>query len=220
MQYLDGVINQGIGHSDAALAIFQRPQFSLTTVTATTAPAHLELTILSTLNSILIIRDPSHPSHHLLPSLLPSLDAHHSHIKSSKPLTSAHNLILATSPNPTAPGMVKTKQYIHHALSPAKAIANNQLLCIALSLMFDKFFKGVVGEQSEKSARASETMARKGADALWKSVGAGVVGATLELAGRGEEAERVRDLGRDIARGLPEQVVQWEEQEGEDVDMR
>ncbi|KAL8855187.1 MAG: hypothetical protein Q9221_000093 [Calogaya cf. arnoldii] len=221
IQYLEGVINQGIGHLDTALSIFQRPHFSVTSLTTIiTTPAHLELAILSTLNSILIIRDPSHLSHHLLPPLLSSLDPHIPHIKNSKPLTSAYNLILATSPNPTAPGMVKTKQYIHNALSAAKAIANNQLLCITLSLMSDKFFKGVVGEQSEKSARASEMMARKGADALWKSVGAGVVGATLELAGRGEEAEKVRDLGREIARGLPEGVVQWEEEGGEDVDMR
>ncbi|KAL9041029.1 MAG: hypothetical protein Q9180_001545 [Flavoplaca navasiana] len=220
IQYLDGVIKQGIGHLDDALSIFQRPHFSVTSVTATMSQAHLELAILSTFNSILIIRNPSHPSHHLLPPLLTSLEPHLPHIKISKPLTSAYNLILATSPNSALPTIPKTKQYIHTALSAAKAIANNQLLCIALSLMSDKFFKGVVGEQSEKSARASETMARKGMDALWRSVGAGIVGDTMELAGRGEEAEKMRDLGREIARGLPEGLVQWEDAAREDVDMR
>lgn len=90
-----------------------------------------------------------------------------------------------------------------------------------------KFFKGVVGEQAEKSARASENLARKGMDGLWKSVSAGVLGDTLEMAGRGEEAEKIRDVGREIARGLPEGVVRWEEGGGEggeeeegDVEMR
>lgn len=77
-----------------------------------------------------------------------------------------------------------------------------------------KFFKGVVGEQAEKSARASENLARKGMDALWRSVSAGVVGDTLEMAGKGEEAARVMGVGREIARGLPEGVCRWEE-EGE-----
>ncbi|KAL8771315.1 MAG: hypothetical protein Q9209_003220 [Squamulea sp. 1 TL-2023] len=217
--YLEGIINQGTGHLDTALSIFQHSDFSLSNL-ITTSPSHLDLAILSTFNSILIVRDPSHSSHHILPSLLSSLEPHLTHIKHSKPLTSAYNLILATSPNPTAPTIVKTKQYLQNSLSAAKAIANNQLLCITLSLMSDKFFKGVVGEQSEKSARASENLARKGNDALWKSVSAGVVGETLELAGRGEEAERVRSMGMEIARGLPEGVLKWEDKHGEDVDMR
>lgn len=79
-----------------------------------------------------------------------------------------------------------------------------------------KFFKGLVGEQAEKSVRASENLARKGMDGLWRSVSAGSVGETLEMAGRVEEAGRVREMGREIARGLPEGVVQWEgEREGD-----
>lgn len=77
-----------------------------------------------------------------------------------------------------------------------------------------KFFKGVVGEQAEKSARASENLARKGGDGLWRSVSAGVVGESLELAGREEEAEKMREIGRDIARGLAEGIVRWEDVEG------
>ncbi|KAL8734508.1 MAG: hypothetical protein Q9166_001408 [cf. Caloplaca sp. 2 TL-2023] len=216
--YLDGVINQGMGHLDTALSIFQLPCFSIINQTAS-SPTQLDLSILSTLNSILIIRSPDHPSHHLLPSLLTSLEPHRSHINTSKPLRSAYNLILATPPHPTTPTIVKTKQYLQVSLSAAKATANNQLLCITLSLMSHKFFKGVVGEQSEKSAWASQNLARKGMNALWRSVSAGIVGESLELAGKGEEAEKVRSMGREIARGLPERLVQWEE-DGEDVEMR
>lgn len=69
-----------------------------------------------------------------------------------------------------------------------------------------KFFKGVVGEQAEKSARASQTLAAKGRDVLWGSVAAGVLGDTLEVAGRGEEADKVRGEGLRIASGLPEEI--------------
>ncbi|KAL8943933.1 MAG: hypothetical protein Q9216_000745 [Gyalolechia sp. 2 TL-2023] len=215
IQYLDGVIHQGTGQLDNALSIFQRPCLSLPTkATTSSSPTHIDVAILSTFNSILIVRSPSHPSHHLLPSLLSSLEPHLPRINTNKPLLSAHNLILATSPHPT-PTIVKTKQYLQFSLQAAKAASNNQLMCITLNFMSYKFFKGVVGEQAEKSARASENLARKGMDGLWKSVSAGVLGDTLEMAGRGEEAERIRNGGREIARGLPDGVVKWEEGESE-----
>ena len=68
--------------------------------------------------------------------------------------------------------------------------------------MSAKFFKGVVGEQAEKSARASLSLARKGGDRLWWSVADGVLGDTLEVQGKGAEAEAVRREGREIAAGL------------------
>ncbi len=69
-----------------------------------------------------------------------------------------------------------------------------------------KFFKGVVGEQAEKSARASQSLAAKGRDVLWGSVAAGVLGDTLEVAGRGDEGDKVRAEGMRIANGLPEEI--------------
>lgn len=218
IQYLDGIINQGIGQLDNALSIFQRPCFSLPAKSVTSSPpTHIDLAILSTFNSILIVRSPSHPSYSLLPTLLLSLEQHLPRINSTKPLLSAYNIILATSSHP-APTIVKTKQYLQLSLQAAKAVSNNQLMCITLNFMSYKFFKGVVGEQAEKSARASENLARKGMDGLWKSVSAGVLGDTLEMVGRVEEAEKIRDRGREIARGLPERVLRWEEggEEGED----
>lgn len=83
-------------------------------------------------------------------------------------------------------------------------------MCMTLNFMSSKFFKGVVGEQAEKSAKASDNLARKGMDSLWKTVSAGVLGDTLELAGKGKEAEEVRSQGREIAMGLPDGVQRWE----------
>lgn len=69
-----------------------------------------------------------------------------------------------------------------------------------------KFFTGVVGEQAEKSARASKVLAGKWGDALWSVVGAGLVGECLEMAGRGGEAEQMMRDGVEGLRAVPEEV--------------
>lgn len=74
-----------------------------------------------------------------------------------------------------------------------------------------KFFRGVVGDQAEKSARASQVLARKGMDRLWCSVAAGVLSDTLEVMGRSAEAEQVRKEGRELAKGLPPRI--WKDGE-------
>ncbi|KAI4258827.1 MAG: hypothetical protein LQ352_001038 [Teloschistes flavicans] len=211
-QYLHGVIKQGTGEFDAALSVFQSPYLSIGHPT-TCVPAHLDLAILSVFNSILILRTPSHPSHGLLSSLMSSLEPHLSRIKNSKALASAYNIILATPLDPP-PTIVRTKQYLQHALQAARGVSNNQLICITLNFMSYKFFKGVVGEQAEKSARASENLARKGMDGLWQSVSSGLLADTLDMAGRAQEAESMREVGREIARSLPKGVIQWEDEEG------
>ncbi|KAL8781728.1 MAG: hypothetical protein Q9194_000232 [Teloschistes cf. exilis] len=216
-QYLHGVIEQGTGNPDAALTVFQSPYLSIGHPTSC-PPAHLDLAVLSIFNSILIIRDPSHPSHGFLSSLMSSLEPHLSRIKNSKTLASAYNIILATPLDPP-PTIVKTKQYLQHALQAARSVSNNQLICITLNFMSHKFFKGVVGEQAEKSARASEILARKGMDGLWQSVSSGLLADTLDMAGKGQEAESMRQVGREIAKSLPEGVIKWEEEERH-ADMR
>ncbi|KAL8742180.1 MAG: hypothetical protein Q9190_005294 [Brigantiaea leucoxantha] len=207
-QYLEGIINQGTGSLDIALSVYTSPFLSLSNLQSSPNPVHFTLALLSTLNSILIVRSPSHPLQHQLPALVSSLEPHVPYITTSKPLQSAYNIILATSPYPS-PTIVKTKQYLQVALQAAKGCSNNQLMCMTLNFMSWKFFRGVVGEQAEKSARASDNLARKGMDAMWKTVSAGVLGDTLEVAGKSKDAEEVRRQGREIARGLPKGVQRW-----------
>ena len=66
-----------------------------------------------------------------------------------------------------------------------------------------KFFKGVVGDQAEKSARASANLAKKGRDGMWMSVATGILGDTLEVMGKTEEAEAVRKEGLEYTANLP-----------------
>ena len=60
-----------------------------------------------------------------------------------------------------------------------------------------------MGEQAEKSAKASANLARKGRDSLWISVADGVLAETLECQGKMEEAEAARREGKDVAARLP-----------------
>lgn len=76
-------------------------------------------------------------------------------------------------------------------------------MTITLNFMSWKFFRGSVGDQAEKSARASVQLAKKGRDSLWVSVADGVLAETLEGRGKGEEAEGVGREGREIAGKLP-----------------
>jgi hypothetical protein len=204
--YLDGVIQQGTGNLSRALQIFQSPSLAL----SNPAPSRLQhdLAILSILSTLLIIRSPTHPSHYQVPALLSSLEALHlSPTTSNKSLLSATHLLLATATGGST--IVRTKQHLQFALQAAKQASNNQLMCMTLNFMSWKFFRGVVGDQAEKSARASQNLARKGMDRLWASVAAGVLSDTLEVMGRVAEAEDVRREGREIAKTLP--TALWRE---------
>lgn len=74
---------------------------------------------------------------------------------------------------------------------------------MTLTFMSWKYFRGVVGEQAEKSARAGRAMAKKANDRLWVSVTDEMLAETLERQGKGEEAGSVRDEGMRVTMGLP-----------------
>jgi len=207
VQYLEGVIYQGTGSLDTALTIFLGPSFSLPEPHKL-APSHayLDLSILAALNSLLIIRSRTHPPFEVAPliSRLEPLCKENP----SKGILSAYNLVLATVLSDDT--IVHQKQCLQNALQAAKACLNNQLMCFTLNLMSWKFFRGVVGQQAEKSARASQSLAQKGKDVLWTSVSAGLLADTLEIQGRPEEAEAVRAEGKRFAGALPEAVQRLE----------
>ncbi|MCJ1293823.1 hypothetical protein MMC34_005379 [Xylographa carneopallida] len=211
IHYLDAVIHQATGDLASALTIFQSPTFTLPPSPPSPhgplpPQLHHELSLLAALNTLLIIRSPTHPKHGLFPALLSQLEPL-ALGSPSKNIHAAYYLLRATSPTSTtsdpAPGIVKTKQYLQSALQAAKQAANNQLMCIALNFMSWKFFNGVVGEQAEKSARAGLKMAKNGADALWLGVALGRLAETLERQGKGEEAGAVRREALDVAARLP-----------------
>lgn len=74
---------------------------------------------------------------------------------------------------------------------------------MTLTFMSWKYFRGVVGEQSEKSARAGRAMAKKANDRLWVSVTDQMLAETLDRQGKADEARAVREEADRLLMGLP-----------------
>ncbi|KAF7117518.1 hypothetical protein CNMCM5793_006540 [Aspergillus hiratsukae] len=201
IEYATGALAQATGDLKAALSIFQSPLLSLSSITSKTArnDPRRDIAILAALNTILILRDPDHPSHSNLPSALSLVE---SFCKGSpnKYIQAAYYLVCATVQTEST---IQTKQYLQQALQSATAISNSQITCMTLTFMSWKYFRGVVGEQAEKSARAGRAMAKKANDRLWVSVTDEMLAETLERQGKSEEAEGVRDEGHRVMTGLP-----------------
>ncbi|KAL9132826.1 MAG: hypothetical protein Q9175_006001 [Cornicularia normoerica] len=200
--YLEAVIHQGIGNLTEALSLYQSFVLSLpaTPEQRSRSQLSLDISILSTLNTLLIIRLPSHPQNHLVPSLVSSLELLCLQNQNHQ-ICSAYHLVAATTSSDT---ILLTKQYLQSALQASKQTDNKHLMCMVLNLMSWIFFRGVVGEQAERSARASQNLAQQCMNGLWMSVSAGLLGDTLEVVGRNDEAERARQSGLRTSGSLPQ----------------
>lgn len=201
MEYAAGTIAQATGDLASALSIFRSPLLLLSPSASKTSrndPCR-DTCILAALNTVLIIREPGHPSHSHLPNILALLE---SFCQSSpnKYIQAAYYLVCATVQTEST---IQTKQYLQQALQSANAISNCQITCMTLTFMSWKYFRGVVGEQAEKSARAGRAMAKKANDRLWGSVTDEMLADTLERQGKTDEARGVREEGEMLNMGLP-----------------
>ncbi|KAJ5166349.1 uncharacterized protein N7482_005130 [Penicillium canariense] len=201
IQYAAGTIAQATGDLAGALSIFQSPLLLLSPSASKTArndPCR-DTCILAALNTILIIRDPSHPSHFHLPTIQATLETFCQN-GPNKYIQAAYYLVSATVQTEST---IQTKTFLQHALQSATAISNTQITCMTLTFMSWKYFRGVVGEQAEKSARAGRAMAKRANDRLWVSVTDEMLAETLERQGKGDEARGVREEGQRLITGLP-----------------
>ncbi|KAJ5669249.1 hypothetical protein N7462_010319 [Penicillium macrosclerotiorum] len=201
MEYAAGTIAQATGDLAGALKIFQSPLLSLSPSASKTSrndPCR-DTCILAALNSVLIIRDPAHPSHSHLPVIQTLLDSFCQN-SPNKYIQAAYFLVCATVQTDST---LQTKQFLQQALQSATAISNSQITCMTLTFMSWKYFRGVVGEQAEKSARAGRAMAKRANDRLWASVTDEMLADTLERQGKNEEARGVREEGQRLIQGLP-----------------
>ncbi|QGA21991.1 hypothetical protein EYB26_009705 [Talaromyces marneffei] len=201
MAYATGVIAQGNGDLVAALAAYDSPLLSLSSSTNRTMrnDPRRDTAILAGLNTILILREPSHPSHSRLEQVLALVEPQCLG-SSNKYIQAAYYLVCATVHNEST---IQTKQYLQQALQSATGINNSQITCMTLTFMSWKYFRGVVGEQSEKSARAGRAMAKKANDRLWVSVTDQMLAETLDRQGKADEARGVREEADRLLMGLP-----------------
>ena len=200
--YLQAIIFQGTGNLTEALSLYQSAPLSLPAPSEQRSGSKisLDISILSTLNTILIIRSPSHPQKYLASSLVSSLEPLCLHHQNHQ-ICSAYHLVAATTLSET---IHLTKQSLQSALQASKQTDNKHLMCMVLNFMSWKFFRGVVGDQAERSARASQSLAHQCMNGLWISVSAGLLADTLEVVGRNEEAARARQSGVKASTGLPQ----------------
>ena len=201
MKYASGIIYQGTGDLKSALSTFQHPIFALNqpaNKNSRNDPCR-DTAILAALNSILILRDPSHPSHSLAAKTLAAVELFCRN-SSNKYIQAAYFLVCATVHTEST---IQTKRDLHQSLQAATAISNTQITCMALTFMSWKYFRGVVGEQSEKSAMAARAMARKADDKLWTSVTEELLAETLDRQGKTGEARALREKADIALLGLP-----------------
>ncbi|RMJ21535.1 hypothetical protein PHISP_07593 [Aspergillus sp. HF37] len=201
MEYATGMIAQATGDLKGALVIFQSLISPLTSTAGKTTrhDPRRDSAILAAINTALILRDPAHPSHSNLTSLMSTIESSCKN-NPNKYIQTAYYLVWATVQTGSN---IQTKQFLQQTLMSATAINNSQITCMTLTFMSWKYFRGVVGEQAEKSARAGHAMARKANDRLWVSVSDEMLAETFDKQGKEDEARGIREEGHRVMMGLP-----------------
>jgi hypothetical protein len=150
VKYLEGAIHQATGDLNTALRIFQSATFALSPPTPDTPPSRKpgrpsinpkhqqdstvrRFSLLAVLNSILIVRSPSHPQHHLLQPLLTSVEPLIVST-SNRAIHASYSLVLSTVDD-SSTTILKTKQHLGSALSVARLGGNAQVTALALILI-------------------------------------------------------------------------------------
>lgn len=199
VEYATGVISQATGDLQSALLVFRKPIFDLGQFKSKNArnDPRRDVSILAAINTVLIERDSSSPSA-VTTDLLSVLNTFCRN-SPSKYIQAAYYTLSAT----TQTGSLQTRHELHHALQAATAISNSQITCICLTFMSWRYFRGVVGEQSEKSAMAARAMAGKADDRLWISVTEELLASTLDSQGKPNQARASRDAADQVLAQLP-----------------
>ncbi|KMU76951.1 hypothetical protein CISG_05993 [Coccidioides immitis RMSCC 3703] len=210
IQYAAGVISQATGDLTKALAIFEQPIFYLSQSVNKLSrnDPRRDTAILAGLNCVLIHRDPSRPSYSDAAKTLSALDPFCQN-SPNRYVQAAYSLISATIQTEST---MQTKRNLHQSLQAATAICNSQVTCLALTFMSWKYFRGVVGEQSEKSAMAAKAMARKTDDKLWISVTDELLAETLDRQGKASEAVALRQKADNDLAKLPPVLTKTDKQ--------
>lgn len=203
VRYLEATYYQGTGQLRDALSVYDG--------LSKTNKGHAfgldqgvdDMALLANLNSMMILQNPRNESQQGVESRFALVSPYCSNHQ-SRQMQSAFQILKAMLPMTNT--ITGAKQALHVALEAAKTMQNNQLLCMVLNIMYWKFFSGVVGDQAEKSARASQSMAKRLGNGLWIFLSAGVLWEHLEAAGRTDEAEACWEDMVDAAGLLPEGI--------------
>jgi hypothetical protein len=202
--YLIGVIQQGLGNTDAALKSFQDPSLALPSAAPNRVPeAKSDLSILAAFNALLIIREPSHPLHSTAAStvtaLLPLTQDH-----PNRSIVAAMHLIKSV----VAPSgiLIDRKKSVQDALNNGRTANNNQIIAVTMSVMSSLFFKDIMGDQAQKSVQAAKALAMRANSELWGAVAYGAMVTMAVRQGNYQEAELARERVETTVARLPEKI--------------
>lgn len=232
--YLTGVIAQGTGVTEAALAAYRSPLLQLPPYSPR-GPANVEITtrILAALNTLLILKSctPSPtlpPTGPLLANLAtyfppsnPTAPASPTPYSQNAHLSAAHSLILSifasststpqqTQTSPSSPSILATKSLLQRSLALSRQTNNALLLALSLAFIARSFFAGIVGDQAAQAAQAALSTSKAAGSRLWSAVAAGTCVEVAERSGRYEEARKMGDEGARWAGALPEGILKGE----------
>jgi hypothetical protein len=200
--YLTGIIEQGSGNLPAALAAFQDASLAIPANSGIRSfDCQNDLCLLASLNTLLIIRSPSHPQHYLAEPLMAALEPltlNHP----NRSIVSSIYLLKSVFDN----SVTGKKHNLQISLTHSRAIANAQLLAAGMNTMASMFFKDIVGEQTDKSMATARVLAQRAENGLWEAVANGMVANTMDSRGKGQQAEKARRDAEQLVERLPEGV--------------
>ncbi|KAF2671600.1 hypothetical protein BT63DRAFT_174559 [Microthyrium microscopicum] len=174
--YLQGVVEQGTGNTEAAIQTFQS---LLSMSPAKSTPnkrqgvVYDDLGILARLNLILLLRSPNHPP-------TPQAEQLQAEVKSLVTAEHPNQLIVASMQFVLAiwnsnESISRTKAGLKEALGPARVLNSAQLLAITMNALLTMFFKDITtGHQQENGRKVVVQLAKNSMDPLWISVANGL----------------------------------------------
>lgn len=182
LDYLRGCVYQANGDLKKAVKHYQSISLQLPQKAhneqSTTHKSHqatlganflLELQLLAAMNLANIIRDPTHPQHMHLQSLVNNISAYMTTTSPAK-VRSSYNVLMSVLPTDTT--TLQTKQLLSTAMYIGRDTKNHQITSVALAMIQDRFFRGGVQDATAvKSARATMlTIRDKWQNVLWWAV--------------------------------------------------
>ncbi|KAK8182103.1 cohesin loading factor-domain-containing protein [Phyllosticta paracitricarpa] len=189
--YLGAMISQAMGDLNTALPAYR----ILYTNAPTEYSSQTDISTLSAMNALLILRTPTHPAHADAFALLRTIEAKAEAHPSDSMRAAVYLLKAITQPgrlDNAAPSVVSMKQNLQHALQASKTGGNDQLLAMCITVLAATFFKDIVSAQADKGAKNSRQLAVRAGNPLWVVVATGLVANTAEKNGNREQAVAAR----------------------------
>lgn len=212
LSYLEALIDQTNGHFDSALATYSSDAFMI--ATKTPAPTMTsDFGILAAMNRLLIARDPAHPDHQNVGTLLAQLrSACEDH--PSQYIRMAYSLVNALST--LDPSINRLKTLMNNATQKShdlfKRTHNREFVVMALCYFTARFFIDPVTDKSSSAANAVRQHAKQSNRPLWMAVACGLMIKVFEHHNSFAETQKYQEIYEKVRVKLPAPL------RGDDVD--